>query len=105
MRALDVLRTLSPRVGNAESLSDSAVSVYQFRSSGYRPWLNGIGDSQRESHRLRGQVQHADYRSSTRVKVKVLDFVKRGGPKWTVDGTIFEMWLGAPTKARSLTGA
>ena len=28
-----------------------------------------------------------------------------GGPTWTVDGTIFEMWLGAPTKARSLTGA
>ena len=24
----------------------------------------------------------------------VLDFVKSGGPKWTVDRTIFEMWLG-----------
>ena len=35
------------------------------------------------------------YRSSTRVKVKVLDFVKRGGPAWTVDGTVFEMWLGS----------
>ena len=35
------------------------------------------------------------YRSSTRVKVKVLDFVKRGGPKWIVGGTVFEMWLGA----------
>ena len=35
------------------------------------------------------------YSSSTRVNVKVLDFVKRGGPTWTVDRTIFEMWLGA----------
>ena len=35
----------------------------------------------------------------------VLSTVKIGGPEWTVDGTIFEMWLGAPTKARSLTGA
>ena len=26
---------------------------------------------------------------------KVLDFVKFGGPKWMVGGTIFEMWLGA----------
>ena len=29
------------------------------------------------------------------LKVKVLDFVKSGGPKWIVGGTIFEMWLGA----------
>ena len=35
------------------------------------------------------------YRSSTRVKVKVLDFVKRGGPILTVDRTVFEIWLGA----------
>ena len=34
------------------------------------------------------------YRSSMRVKVKVLDFVKRGGPYFTVDRTIFELWLG-----------
>ena len=25
---------------------------------------------------------------------KVLDFVKSGGPKWTVDRTLFELWLG-----------
>ena len=29
VRELDVLRTFSPRVANAESLSDSAVSAYQ----------------------------------------------------------------------------
>ena len=34
------------------------------------------------------------YRSNVRVNVKVLDFVKRGGPKLTVDRTIFEMRLG-----------
>ena len=28
------------------------------------------------------------------LKVKVLDFVKRGGPKLTVGRTIFEMWMG-----------
>ena len=36
-----------------------------------------------------------DYRSKTNLKLKVLDFVKSGGPKWIVGGTIFEMWLGA----------
>ena len=35
------------------------------------------------------------HRSRTNLKVKVLDFVKSGGPKWTVDRTVFEMWLGA----------
>ena len=40
-------------------------------------------------------VQRRDYTSSLNRKVKVLDFVKSGGPEWTVDGTIFEMWLGA----------
>ena len=33
------------------------------------------------------------YRSNTRVNVKVLDFVKRGGPKLTVGRTIFELLL------------
>ena len=28
------------------------------------------------------------------LKAKVLDFVKFGGPRWTVDRTIFEMRLG-----------
>ena len=36
-----------------------------------------------------------DYRSRMNLKVKVLDFVKSGGPNWTVRSTIFEMWLGA----------
>ena len=29
------------------------------------------------------------------IRLKVLDFVKSGGPKWIVGGTVFEMWLGA----------
>ena len=33
------------------------------------------------------------YRSSKSVKVKVLDFVKSGGPELTVGRTIFELWL------------
>ena len=36
-----------------------------------------------------------DHTANWKVKVKVLDFVKSGGPKWTVGGTVFEMWLGA----------
>ena len=36
-----------------------------------------------------------DYRFSLNLNTKVLDFVKSGGPKWIVGGTIFEMWLGA----------
>ena len=43
------------------------------------------------------------YTSSVNLKVKVLDFVKSGGPEWTVDGTIFEMWLGPPTKRQTLS--
>ena len=35
------------------------------------------------------------YTASLNLKVKVLDFVKSGGPNWTVGSTIFEMWLGA----------
>ena len=31
------------------------------------------------------------YRSKVRVNVKVLDFVKRGGPDLTVDSTVFEL--------------
>ena len=34
------------------------------------------------------------YSTSLNLSVKVLDFVKSGGPKWTVGRTIFEMWLG-----------
>ena len=35
------------------------------------------------------------YGFRVRVNVKVLDFIKFGGPKWIVGGTVFEMWLGA----------
>ena len=35
------------------------------------------------------------YRANRNLNVKVLDFVKSGGPKWTVGRTVFEMWLGA----------
>ena len=35
-----------------------------------------------------------DYTAKAKVMVKVLDFVKSGGPKCTVGGTVFEMWLG-----------
>ena len=35
-----------------------------------------------------------DYTAKAKVMVKVLDFVKSGGPKWTVGRTIFAMWLG-----------
>ena len=35
-----------------------------------------------------------DYTAKAKVMVKVLDFVKSGGPMWTEASTIFEMWLG-----------
>ena len=35
------------------------------------------------------------YTSNLKDKRKVLDFIKSGGQTWTVDGTVFEMWLGA----------
>ena len=35
------------------------------------------------------------YTSKANLIAKVLDFVQLGGPKWMVDGTVFEMWLGA----------
>ena len=34
------------------------------------------------------------YRFKVSVNVKVLDFVKRGGPILTIDRTVFELWLG-----------
>ena len=36
----------------------------------------------------------SDYRSRRNVRVRVLDFVQFGGPKWMVGSTVFEMWLG-----------
>ena len=52
------------------------------------------------SRRLSGGIhrfnlRHPHYRTSLNLRVKVLDFVKFGGPKWMVGGTIFEMWLGS----------
>ncbi len=41
-----------------------------------------------------GSGQGPYYTASLNLKVKVLDFVKSGGPEWTVGGTVFEMWLG-----------
>ena len=35
------------------------------------------------------------YRTSLNLNVKVLDFVKSGGPKLTVGRTVFELWLGS----------
>ena len=34
------------------------------------------------------------YQTKLNLNTKVLDFIKLGGPKWTVDRTVFEMWLG-----------
>ena len=34
------------------------------------------------------------YISETNVKMKVLDFIKSGGPRLTVGSTIFEIWMG-----------
>ena len=42
-----------------------------------------------------GRGKAPSYTANRKVNWKVLDFVKSGGPKWTVDRTIFEMWLGA----------
>ena len=38
--------------------------------------------------------QAPNYTASLKHKVKVLDFIKSGGPKLTVDRTIFELWMG-----------
>ena len=40
--------------------------------------------------------QEADsaYTASLNLKVKVLDFIKSGGPILTIDRTVFELWLG-----------
>ena len=37
------------------------------------------------------------YSASVNLSVKVLDLVQFGGPKWTVDRTVFEMW-GVPNR-------
>ena len=42
-----------------------------------------------------GERPASNYTPNTNLNVKVLDFVQLGGPKWTVDRTVFEMWLGA----------
>ena len=42
-----------------------------------------------------GMARGLDYTTSLNLNVKVLDFVKSGGPILTIDRTIFEVWLGA----------
>ena len=49
----------------------------------------------RASPRPAGRGEAPDYTASLNLNVKVLDFVKSGGPILTIDRTIFEMWLGA----------
>ena len=39
--------------------------------------------------------QCSAYTANWNFNVKVLDFVKSGGPKWMVGGRVFEMWLGS----------
>ncbi len=41
----------------------------------------------------RGARSASDYSANLTRKVKVLDFIKSGGPILTIDRTIFEMWL------------
>ena len=37
----------------------------------------------------------ARYSAKVNRSVKVLGFVQFGGPNWTIDRTIFELWLGS----------
>ena len=41
-------------------------------------------------------VPESAFTSSLKHKLRVLDFVKSGGPFFTVDRTVFELWLGPP---------
>ena len=68
------------------------------RATGIVGWGNRMpqgGTLEQGATSLPSTGRGSAYKSSTRVNVKVLDFVKRGGPKWTVDRTVFEMWLGS----------
>ena len=60
------------------------------------PVQDGTGKSATLTGKLRIIALHAasSYSSSLNFKLKVLDFVKSGGPKGMVGGTVFEMWLG-----------
>ena len=51
-----------------------------------------------------GLDEAPNYTASLKHNVKVLDFIKSGGPKWTVDRTIFEMWLGTLWPLHHITG-
>ena len=42
-----------------------------------------------------GGEEAPDYSPNLNLSTKGIDFVKSGGPKWMVGGTIFEMWLGS----------
>ena len=41
-----------------------------------------------------GATPVVDHSTMVKVMQKVLDFDQLGGPECTVDGTVFEMWLG-----------
>ena len=60
------------------------------------PVQDGTGKSATLAGKLSVIALHvaSSYSSSLNFKLKVLDFVKSGGPKLTVGRTIFEMWMG-----------
>ena len=70
-------RPLLHRQGLMVVLSGNSKSVPSL-GAGFRP-RDGLGSG---------------YRASVNLITKVLDFVQLGGSKWTVGGTVFEMWLG-----------
>ena len=66
--------------------------------------ISGVGNSQAQHKFKRGTAyrkvrptahEYRSFRCYCVLPMKVLDFVKSGGPKGMVGGTIFEMWLGA----------
>ncbi len=87
------------RLGNSESFSQ--VSGAPQSGTPRRPGVgfcgvpSAIGLTGRSSPgRFHCQVgREADYIARVKVMVKVLDFVKSGGPDLTVGSTIFEMWM------------
>ena len=54
--------------------------------------FRGAGANRNDSSYV---AQVARYSANLNLNTKVLDSVQFDGPKWMVDGTVFEMWLGA----------
>ena len=73
-----------------------------FRLKHPSPVIGGTEPTRSPCHISRGMttsscgwgVRIANYTINKNLITKVLDFVQLGGPECTVDGTIFEMWLG-----------